>query len=252
QASPLEMKELIITDGPIPGMKFVQIPAGSFMMGSPESEEGRNENEVLHQVIISEPFEIMTTQVTQAQWVALIRKYHSFFRSLARSNPSCRRGDNLPVENVSWKDVQQFIKELNVQESGKEYRLPTEAEWEYACRAGTTTRFNIGDTESDLAQAGFYKANSGSWTHMVGQQSANAWGLYDMHGNVWEWCSDWYGDYPSGSVKCPTGASNGTERVRRGGCWLSDARYCRSALRNSNTPSYRSSTIGFRLVRLIL
>jgi len=129
-------------------------------------------------------------------------------------------------------------------------RLPTEAEWEYACRAGTTTSYHSGDSESDLARSGWYTGNSGSQTHPVGQKTANAWGLHDMHGNVWEWCADWKGDYPSGAVTDPTGPSSGSGRVLRGGSWSYDALSCRSALRSNLHPAFRFYNVGFRVVML--
>jgi len=190
----------------------------------------------------------------------------------------------LPVEKVSWYDALVFCNKLSIKEglnpvysiSGKTnpsewgdvpssnnstwnaavidkskngYRLPTEAEWEYACRAGTTTAYNTGDTISD--NTGWYSSNSGSKTHQVGLKPANAWGLYDMHGNVWEWCWDWYGSsyYSSSPTNDPMGASSGSSRVVRGGSWYSSAEYTRSAYRRYDDPYYRSYNLGFRLVR---
>ena len=218
-------------------MVFVEIPDGSFMMGSPSNESGRYDSEKQHSVTLS-GFQMMTTEVTQAMWTAVMG-----------SNPSRWEGDNLPVENVSWTDCQDFINKLNQRDPGKNYRLPTEAEWEYSCRAGTTTLFHSGDRDSDLDRVGWYDGNSGGKTHPVGQKQPNAWGLYDMHGNVWEWCQDCYGDYPSGSVTDPRGPSSGSYRVYRGGSWRNNARCCRSANRSLDVPSLRSSNLGFRLVR---
>ncbi|MBZ0263184.1 SUMF1/EgtB/PvdO family nonheme iron enzyme [bacterium] len=235
------LEEGMGSDGLLPGMVFVDIPTGSFMMGSPSNEKDRDNDETQHRVTISKSFQMMTTEVTQSMWV-----------SVMGSNPSYFKGDNLPVERVSWTDCQEFIKKLNQRDPGKGYRLPTEAEWEYACRAGTTTRFNTGDSDSDLALTGWYSGNSGSKTHPVGQKEPNAWGLYDMHGNVWEWCSDWKGDYPSGSVTDPTGPSgpsSGTYRVLRGGSWWLFGGICRSADRIGSGPSARSYIYGLRIVR---
>jgi formylglycine-generating enzyme required for sulfatase activity len=173
------------------------------------------------------------------------------------SNPSffAECGDSCPVEQVSWNDVQEFIRGLNRKKEWT-YRLPTEAEWEYACRAGTTGTFHTGGCLTD-AQANYdskfplYGCPGGEYRGKpapVKSFPPNAWGLYDMHGNVWEWCSDRYGAYPSGSVKDPVGASSGDSRINRGGCWNRDARYCRSAIRSDDSPVNRFNNLGFRLV----
>jgi formylglycine-generating enzyme required for sulfatase activity len=174
------------------------------------------------------------TQVTQLMWM-----------SVMGNNPSNFQGVNLPVETVSWNDAQEFIQRLNamnVAPAGFRFSLPTEAQWEYACRAGTMTAFSFGDTLTQQ-QAHFGR----NQTSEVGQYPANAWGLRDMHGNVWEWVQDWFGEYPSGAVTDPTGASTGSYRVIRGGGWNNFAEYCRSAYRNRRDPSCRFSNIGFRL-----
>jgi len=220
-------------------MEFKVLPAGTFSMGSPAEEQGRDDDEVLHSVELS-AFAMMTTEVTQAQWKAVMGE-----------NPSEFKGADRPVEQVSWEDVQAFIQKLNKRDPGKGYRLPTEAEWEYACRAGSTGRWCFGEDESRLTDYAWYEANAGGTTHPVGQKQANAWGLYDMHGNVWEWCQDWDGDYPSGSVTNPTGASSGSSRVYRGGGWNYAAGGCRSAIRSSYDPSYRHFNLGFRLARTL-
>jgi formylglycine-generating enzyme required for sulfatase activity len=169
------------------------------------------------------------------------------------ANPSYFKnaGANAPVEGVSWDDAQEYCRKLTEREraagrlpAGYEYSLPTEAQWEYACRAGTTGPYA---GNGDLSSMGWYDDNSGSTTHPVGQKQANAWGLYDMHGNVWEWCHDWYGSYPGGAVTDPTGASSGSYRVGRGGSWNLDAGFCRSALRIILDPSNRFINLGFRL-----
>jgi formylglycine-generating enzyme required for sulfatase activity len=230
------------------GMEFVYIPPGTFTMGSPKDEPGRYNDEIQHEVTISKPFFMQTTEVTQGQWKAVMGNNPSRFKDC---------GDNCPVESVSWNDIQDFIKKLNQKGEGT-YRLPTEAEWEYAARAGTMTPFAFGKCLStDQAN---YNGNypledcpKGQWrqkTVPVGSFDPNAWGLYDMHGNVWEWCQDWYGDYPSSAVTDPTGAENGSVRVLRGGSWSHDARDCRTASRNGSTPDDRSYFGGFRLVRL--
>ena len=223
--------------------EMVLIPTGTFVMGSLE-KEGRSDDEMpLHQVTISKPFYMGKYEVTQAQWVRLMG-----------SNPSNFKGDDLPVENVSWNDCVAFCRKLTEREQAagrlkpdQQYRLPSEAEWEYACRAGTTTRFYTGDTESDLAQAGWYVGNSKSMTHPVGQNQPNAYGLYDMHGNVCEWCADWYGPYSSESVIDPVGQASGSFRVVRGGSWGSGAGDGRSADRGNYAPAYGWYAVGFRL-----
>jgi len=224
----------------------VRIPAGTFMMGSPEDELGAYSREwPRHQVTLTNDFYMMTTEVTQAQWQAVMGSNPSYF-------DEC--GGNCPVEEVSWNDVQDFIAALNARDS-RIYRLPTEAEWEYAARAGTTTAFYNGDItqeysdpiDPNLDAIGWYGGNSGSTTHPVAQKQPNAWGLYDMSGNVWEWCQDWYGAYPDNASVDPGGPSDASLRVIRGGSWFNYARDCRSALRNYDYPSARRSSVGFRL-----
>ena len=221
------------------GMKFTHIPAGEFMMG----EDGHDsQKKPVHKVNISKPFYLGTYHVTQREW-----------KTVMGDNPSNSKGDDLPVEKVSWNDVQEFIKKLNQKEGTDKYRLPSEAEWEYSCRAGTTSRFLFGDCESMLGEYAWYNGNSSSKPHPVGQKKPNLWGLYDMHGNVWEWVQDWWhGNYngaPSdGSVWEDGGGSN---RVRRGGSWSRNAHGCRSVSRISNVPSNRSSYLGFRLLRTL-
>ena len=219
--------------GPLTGQEFILIPGGSFQMGS---NDGESDEKPVHRVTVSS-FYMLSTEVTQRMW-----------KEIMGNNPSNWKGDDLPVETVSWNDCQEFIRKLNSQYPGHNYRLPTEAEWEYACRAGTTTRFYSGDRDSDLDGVGWYDGNSSSKTHPVGQKRLNSWGLYDMHGNVWEWCQDWKGDYPSGSVTDPKGPSSGSYRVLRGGSWGNGPWYCRSAYRTGSNPDSRSYNLGFRLV----
>ena len=201
---------------------FRWCPAGTFMMGSPQNEANRRDSETQHQVILSRGFWMLETEVTQGMWA-----------SVMGNNPSSSKGIKLPVECVSWDDCQEYIKKLNgmkVAPAGFKFSLPTEAQWEYACRAGTTTAYSFGNTLSSE------QANFGSETKDVGSYPANAWGLYDMHGNVWELCADWYGEYPIGAVTDPMGADRGWNRVIRGGGKYSGyAHHCRSALRDSNT-----------------
>jgi formylglycine-generating enzyme required for sulfatase activity len=221
-------------------MKFRKIPAGKFTMGSPENEKEREPKEgPQHLVTITSPFYLGMYEVTQAQWKAVMG-----------NNPSHFKGNDLPVESVSWNDVQSFIQKLNQQEKGNKYRLPTEAEWEYACRAGSNTRFSFGDDAAVLGQYAWYNKNSGKSPHPVGQKKPNAWGLYDMHGNVNEWCQSWSGQYPSGPVTDPTGySSSSTKRVIRGGSWFNWPRTLRSAYRYADHTDFRLNRLGFRLAR---
>ena len=177
------------------------------------------------------------TEVTQGLWKKV----------MGGNNPSYfQSGDEYPVESVSWNECQDFLKKLNSKApvAGFEWRLPTEAQWEYACRAGSSGAFAGTGRLDDM---GWYDGNSGSRTHPVARKKANAWGLYDMHGNVWEWCADWYGPYPSGTVTDPAGPSSGSYPVYRGGSWFSHARRCRSALRSSRDPGRRGNFLGFRV-----
>jgi formylglycine-generating enzyme required for sulfatase activity len=215
---------------------FRWCPSGTFMMGSPSSETDRYSDETQHKVTLTQGFWMGETEVTQEMW-----------ESVTGNNPSEFKGAKLPVEEVSWEDCQKFIGQLNklgVAPKGYKFSLPTEAQWEYACRAGTTTRYSFGN--SLRANDANFDSRVGKTTE-VGTYPANVWGLYDMHGNVWEWCDDWYGDYPTGSVTDPTGATIGSDRVFRGGGWLSYAEYCRSADRLHNAPSHRGNYLGLRV-----
>jgi formylglycine-generating enzyme required for sulfatase activity/uncharacterized caspase-like protein len=201
------------------GMEFVPIPAGTFQMGS-NDWDARDDEKPVHRVHITQPFYLGKYEVTQGQWLVVMG-----------TNLSKFAGDpNLPVESVSWDDVQEFIRRLNNQAGGTTYRLPTEAEWEYAARAGTTTRWSFGDDANQLGRYAWYEGNAGRRTHPVVQLQPNAWGLYDMYGNVWEWVQDWYGKYASDAAVDPAGPSTGSSRVIRGGCWLW-LNQCRSASR---------------------
>jgi formylglycine-generating enzyme required for sulfatase activity len=212
-------------------------------MGSPDSEAGRFTNETQHQVTISQGFWLGKYEVTQAQWVAGMG-----------SNPSDFPGNLRPVDKVSWDDVQDYLAALNAKKgtTGGPYWLPTEAEWEYACRAGTTTRFYWGEdpTESAITNYAWYEDNANSEPHNAGTKLPNGWGLYDMSGNVYEWCQDWYEeDYPAGPVTDPEGPATGTDRVLRGGAWDTDLGGCRSAFRLYSSPDGSGNSIGFRLLR---
>lgn len=216
------------------GMEFVKIPSGSFMMGSPENEKGRNSDETQHQVTISKSFYMGIYEVTQGQWKTLIARNPSKFSTC---------GDNCPVEFVNWQDIQEFIKKLNAKGEGT-YRLPTEAEWEYACRAGKIDEYE----GSNLSEIAWYDENSDNRTHPVGQKKPNPWGLYDMHGNVYEFLQDWYGNYPNGSVVDPKGQNTGIYTVIRGGSWGGSAENLRAASRSSGSPVFHLGDLGFRLV----
>jgi formylglycine-generating enzyme required for sulfatase activity len=224
------------------GMEFVLIPAGEFEMGSPSDEEGRlDTEEPVHHVNIEKAFYMCKYEVTQKQW-----------REIMADNPSHFKGDDLPVEMVSWDDVQEFIKKLNEKEGTDKYRLPSEAEWEYACRAGTSTRYSLGDDESKLGDYAWYYANSGDNTHPVGQKKSNSWGLYDMHGNVWEWVQDsGHEDYNGAPTDGSAWESEyyGALRVFRGGCWYDFAGDCRSAIRLHLVPRLRGYHLGFRILK---
>ena len=219
-------------------MTFCWCPAGNFTMGSPKTEKERNNNneDQVH-VTLTKGFWMAKTQVTQKQWATIMGK-----------NPSHFRGAKLPVENVSWYDAQDFLEELNTKignTDGGKMMLPTEAQWEYACRAGETGPYSGGTID----QVAWYRDNSGRNTHAVGMKKSNAWGLYDMHGNVWEWCADWWcGNLPGGID--PSGPSSGSLRVLRGGSWLDGAIGCRAASRSYYNPAHQDSSIyGFRVAR---
>ncbi len=227
------------------GMKFAWIPPGNFVMGSPVTEEGRNGDETQHKVTLTKGFFLGIYPVTQAVW-----------KKVLGNNPSRFQGDDFPVENVTWNDCQQFLRKLSAIE-GHPYRLPTEAEWEYACRAGTITPFSFGETISTEqvnynGNFPYAKGKKGVYrekTTPIGSFPANAWGLFDMHGNVWEWCSDWYGDYPQGEIIDPEGPFTGTQRSLRGGAFSNSAAYVRSASRDKDLPTYRIDYVGFRVAR---
>jgi formylglycine-generating enzyme required for sulfatase activity len=231
------------------GMKLVLIPKGTFKMGSPIEEEGGDDNEEQHQVTISRDFFVGVTEVTQGEYEKIMGINPSHFqkRVIRKSDSSL-----YPVDTVSWEDAVEFCKRLSERleekEIGRVYRLPTEAEWEYACRAGSKTSFSFGDDYLLLGEYAWFFENSNHQTHPVGEKKPNAWGLYDMHGNVWEWCSDWHGEYPKGKKTDPVGPKNGSIRVGRGGCWIQGALDCRSAFRHGAPPSGRGYFSGFRVV----
>jgi len=225
---------------------FVWIPPGRFLMGCPSHEAGQGEEEMEHEVELTRGFFLQRVAVTQGLWQAVMG-----------ANPSCFKGEgsDLPVEGISWQDCLDFIPRLD-DLTGCRHRLPTEAEWEYACRADSFTAFANGrisrhhcEPDPVLEEIGWYCGNSGRRPHPVGSKVGNGWGLFDMHGNVWEWCSDWHGPAGMSPQRDPTGPRAGTKKVIRGGSWFSTARNCRSAARFSWEPQASSDMIGFRLVR---
>jgi sulfatase modifying factor 1 len=225
---------------PFVNLDMLWCKPGTFIMGSPEDEKDREDNETQHEVTLTQGFYLGKHEVTQEQWGKVMG-----------SNPSHFKGATLPVERVSWNDAMHFCKKLTQMEKaagrlpeGHAYTLPTEAQWEYACRAGTTTVFSFGD-EITPKQANYDK--NVDKTTPVGTYLANAWGFHDLHGNVLEWCSDWYGAYPSGSASDPLGSSIGSTRVYRGGGWVFDGWRMRSARRGFRAPVNRFINLGFRL-----
>lgn len=217
-------------------------------MGSPRTEAGRSNDEGPQtEVTITRGFWLGQFAVTQEEWKTIAEESGGL-----AAEPGFFRGSRLPVEQVSWNDCQRWIEELNAAEEERlpddyVYRLPTEAEWEFACRAGTSTRYNSGNDDDGLAESAWHSANAGGKLHPVGEKKPNAWGLHDMHGNVWEWCQDRYGPLPGGKVTDPCGAVAGLNRLLRGGSWGVAAARCRSAYRVWNKPNYRDYTIGFRV-----
>ncbi len=222
------------------GMTLVLILPGTFTMGSPEEEFGRKPGETQHQASISNWYYLGRYEVTQGQ-----------YEEVMGNNPSKFKGAKNPVETVSWEDAVSFCNKLSElpeeKAAGREYRLPTEAEWEYACRATSTTTYSSGDSEESLGEYAWFGEGGKGKTHAVGLKKPNRWGLYDMHGNVWEWCQDWYADYPPDASTDPLGRNRGSVRVYRGGCWHSVAGGCRSAFRPGSIPSYRGSYFGLRV-----
>ena len=231
---PLAEKMTVTLGGDVK-MDFVLIQPGKFMMGS---DKGDPDEKPAHEVTIAKPFYMAVNEVTQLQWKALIG-----------DNPSGFKGDDLPVEKVSWDDGQRFLVKLKEKlAAGQSCRLPTEAEWEYACRAGSEGAYGFGDDVGELKDFAWYIENAGEKTHPVGQKKPNAWGIYDMHGNVYEWCSDWYGPYGDAAQRDPGGAASGMVRVVRGGSWFNIPNYCRSAARQKYPSSGRYDLVGFRVV----
>jgi formylglycine-generating enzyme required for sulfatase activity len=244
--APPKEKEIVLELGGGVNLKFVLIPAGEFTMGSPNSDDNAVDDEKpQHSVRITKPFYIGKYLVTQEQWQAVMG-----------NNPGHFSGPKNPVETVSWDDCQKFLGKLRARFAGENgrYILPTEAQWEYACRAASTTRYCFGDDENQLGEYAWYGGELGSKTRPVGQKEPNTWGLYDMHGNVWEWCQDWYGSehyrksYDRGrTMDDPAGPAMGLCRVCRGGGWAYAAAYCRSAFRFYFRPGLRINSLGLRV-----
>jgi formylglycine-generating enzyme required for sulfatase activity len=221
-------------------MEFVLIPAGSFLMGA--GDVGAEEDESpAHRVTLTRAFYLGKYEVTQAQW-----------RAIMGTDPSHHPGAELPVENVSWNDCRDFLAQLG-KKTGRSFALPTEAEWEYACRAGTATAWSFGDEEGALGDYAWDEANAGGVTHPVGTKRPNPWGLCDMHGNVGEWCSDWYAKhaYDGGPATDPAGPAKGDARIWRGGAWGDNPGYLRSSYRNCRGPEGRQAGIGLRCVMAV-
>jgi formylglycine-generating enzyme required for sulfatase activity len=241
------------------GMKLVLIPKGTFTMGSPPDEEGSTDDETQHEVTFGSDYYLGVYEVTQAQYQKVMGKNPSYFGNdkVIERHPKTGRvvkeGDssNHPVETVSWEEAVTFCKRLSElpaeKSAGRVYRLPTEAEWEYACRADSETAYSFGENSESLSNYAWWSGNSQKRTHAVGLKQPNAWGLYDMHGNVWEWCSDWYAHHSKDAVIDPRGPENGSTRVYRGGSWNRPAELCRSAARSKIDPSSRSNNFGFRV-----
>lgn len=224
------------------GMDFALIRSGTFTMGSSLNEAGRQLDEAQCEVFISKPFYLGVYEVTQTQYAQVIG-----------NNSSTFKGEKRPVERVDWNAAVLFCKNLSnlpqEKSAGRVYRLPTEAEWEYSCRAGSETEFSFGDSPDRLEEHAWLLLNANYETHPVGVKKPNRWGLFDMHGNVWEWCSDWYSsNYPSVTVTDPQGATDGRFHVLRGGSWNDIPSYCRSAVRRSEDAMIGTSNTGFRVV----
>jgi formylglycine-generating enzyme required for sulfatase activity len=221
-------------------MEMVLVPAGEFKMGADKA--GWDWEKPVHKVRITKPFYLGKYEVTKEQWEAVMG-----------NNPSRSKGPKNPVESVSRTDCQEFLVKLNAKagEQGSKFVLPTEAQWEYACRAESDKEYCMGDDEKQLGEYAWYEANSGDKAHPVGEKKSNAWGLYDMHGNVWEWCQDWFGTYGAEAVTDPSGPATGSSRVFRGGSWIAPAGSCRSASRSAHEPGGRYDFLGLRASRVI-
>jgi len=235
-ADPGESKSVTVDLGGGVTMEFVPIRPGSFTMGD---VRGLADEKAVHKVTLTKPFYMGKYEVTQEQWQAIMGK-----------NPLRKdlRGPKKPVGDVSWSECQEFVAKINEKLSGKKVRLPTEAEWEYACRAGTTTRYSYGDKHDYLGRYAWFSGNASSLPRPVGGKKPNPWGLYDMHGNVWEWCEDWYGMYTQDEQADPKGQPTGRHRIVRGGSAQLDTGFLTSSRRYAYPPNYRERWLGLRLV----
>jgi uncharacterized protein (TIGR02996 family) len=248
------------------GMSFALVLPGTFRMGSPKSERYRKSHERSHRVTLTRPFFLGVCPVTVGEFEHFVAATNSRTEAersggaygfvggewkqdatVTWRSPGFAQTERHPVVCVNWNDAQDMIAWLNEQEKGLVYSLPTEAQWEYACRAGTETANFLGEDDEGLDEYAWFAYHSQERTHPVATKKPNAWGLSDMHGNVWEWCADWYGDYPTGKVVDPPGASRGSYRVSRGGSWYGVAANCRSAARTYSDPDAGDTTSGFRL-----
>lgn len=234
------------------GMKLLMISKGTFKMGSPPGEKGSAHDERQHEVTISKDYYLGVYEVTQAQYKKVMGDNPSYFQGENLPDPQkVNDTSNFPVETVSWEDAVEFCSRLSAlpveKTAGHVYRLPTEAEWEYACRAGNKLAYSFWGDVRALGDYAWYDLNCNDQPHPVGQKKANSWGLHDMHGNVWEWCSDWHGEYPNGPVSDPMGPRKGSLRVDRGGSWNYGADMCRSAFRGHLDPSGSNFNNGFRV-----
>lgn len=233
---------------PVTGMEFLYVHPGSFRMGSGPEVIGRQEDETPHQVELTRGFYLGRYEVTHEEWIEVMGSNPSQF-------PDC--GPRCPIETVSYVAIREFIGRLEKRSAGSRFRLPTEAEWEYACRAGTETPFSTGENLTDqqanfdarYPYDGFPKGRYPNKPTPVGSYPPNPWGFYDMHGNLWEWCEDWYGEYPEGDVRDPKGPAEGEMHVIRGGSWYFDGNSSRCALRYTHAPIHDGFSLGFRLVR---
>jgi formylglycine-generating enzyme required for sulfatase activity len=231
-------------------LEMVLIPAGEFMMGCPSSDQDAVDAEKpQHRVRITRPFYLGKYPVTQEQWDAVMGG------QATTGDDHHFKGLKNPVDTVSWQNCQEFLEQLNRRPGnpGEKFQLPTEAQWEYACRAGSSTKYCYGDEESRLGEYAWYDDNSEHKTHPVGEKKPNAWGLYDVHGNIWQWCEDRFGGgyYAKSPVDDPPGPAAGSDRALRGGAWGSYARSCRSSSRLALTPMYRDENLGFRVARAV-
>ncbi len=240
-AAPAPMQTATIDLGGGVTMEFILIQPGSYDMGTNEDADPDGDASPSRKVTLTQPFYLGKFEVTQEQW-----------EKIMGGNPSHFKGAKRPVESVSWNACQEFLAKLQ-ERTGRKFALPTEAQWEFACRAGTTTRWSFGDLDSRIGDYAWFGDDSGRTTHAVGKKQPNAWGLYDMHGNVAEWCADWYAKYSHARSDAtdPSGPSAGGSRILRGGAWGDDSGYLRSTYRNCNGPDGANDGIGLRCAMLV-